>query len=216
MQSLFLPRPQNKPPPSGSWREWACCRENGTGLRRLARECKVAVPSQLFPFCPVGPFPGRRLLSPCQPPIHLRACSIGRRQPAICPWERAIVQDLGRYQPVPSHVMACQRIEETRGGSEGGKHLRGNQEDPTAPKKHPGQIRQYMLPSAAALKVKVPFLSVTPNRGPESRPVLCPLRSSLPIFQRGTLVGTPGHRLQFCFRRQPRTSLSQSPSPNPL
>lgn len=174
------------------------------------------MPSQLFTFCPAGPFPGRRSLSLCHPRIHLRTCSVGPWQPAICPCERVIVQDLGRYQPLPSHVMACQGTEETRGGSEGGKHLRRNKEDPTAPKKHPGKIRQYIPPSAAALEVKVPFLSVTPERGAESRPILCPLRSSLPIFQRGTLVGTPGHRLQFCFRRRPCASLSQSPSPSPL
>ena len=158
------------------------------------------MPPQLFTFCPVGPFPGRRLLSLCHPRIHLRACSIGPWQPAICPWERVIVQDLGRYQPLPSYVMAGQRIEETRGGSEGGEHLRRSKEDPTAPKKHPGKMRPYIPPCAAALEVEVPFLPVMPKRGAESpRPTLCPSGSSVPIFQRGTLAGTPGHRLQFCF-----------------
>ena len=159
----------------------------------------MAVPPQLFPFCPVHPFPGRRLLSLIHTRIHWRACSIGALAP--CPLPVGTGDSPGTRE-IPTSPEPCDGMpmnEETRGGSEGGKHLRRSKEDPSAPKKQPGKIRQYIPPSAAALEVKVPFLSLPPERGAEPRPILYPLRSSLPIFPSGTLVGTPGHRLQFCF-----------------
>lgn len=165
---------------------------------------------------PCPPIARPEIIVPWPPTDSLE--SLLDRTLAACPLPVGMGDSPGSRE-IPTCPEPCDGMptnEETRGASEGGKHLRRNKEDPTAPKKHPGKIRQYILPSAAALEVKVPFLSVTPERGAEPRPILCPQRSSLPIFQSGTLVGTPAHRLQFCFRRRPRASLSRSPSPNPL
>ena len=153
LQSPFLRRLQNKPPPSGSWWEWACGRENSQWIRKAFRRMPTGggcgLSSSLWALstpCGAG------WLSLCRARIHLRACSTGHRQPAIspCPPPRnrgKRVQDLGNYQPLPSPGMACQGIEETLGGSEGGKggeqldRGRRNSEDPSAPQIHRGNSR---------------------------------------------------------------------------